>query len=132
MVRGVDDATRLGVAQMAAGDVLADWVGQGGSAEDVQVWLDATSEVCIWVNGGGTTPSAWGDAPAELAVSVADHLHAELVDAAQLVLPLCPVHGCGLHPALVQERATWCCSVGEHSVGVLGSLASGDGKPPHE
>ena len=57
---------------------------------------------------------------------MADHLHAELMEMAHRVVLLCPVHGCGLHPALREDGAVWRCAVGAHVVGVLGSLPVAD------
>ena len=121
----MDDATRLDAAQTAAADLLADWHRHGGPAAEVRVWLDDVGQVCIWVNGGGHTPSAWGAAPADLVVSVADYLHGELMDAARRVLPTCPAHGCGLHPSLSPSGPAWSCRAGAHVVGLLGSLPTG-------
>lgn len=121
-VRAVEKEPRLKVARTAVEAVLADWLRHGGPQQDVQVWVNADAEVCIWVDGGGTTPSAWGENPIELAASVAEHLHAELVDQAQIVLPLCPDHECGLHPMATDHGPAWRCAVGSHIVGQVGTL----------
>lgn len=125
-VRAVEKEPRLEVARTAVRAVLADWLRHGGPQHEVQVWLNADGEVCIWVDGGGTTPSAWGDTPVELAVSVAEHLHAELLEQAHLVLPLCPEHECGLHPTATDHGPAWRCAVGSHIVGHVGTLPRPD------
>ncbi len=43
----------------------------------------------------------------ELAVSVANHLHGELMEAAHRVLPTCPAHDCGLHISLTTTGPAW-------------------------
>jgi hypothetical protein len=118
----VHPASRLEQAQQAVASVAADWQRQGGAPQDVMVWLDGDAEVCIWVNGGGTIPSAWGDAH-ELVVSVADYLQAELCEAGARphAWPVCPEHGVGLHAALEGE-AVWWCRPGGHAIAAIGSL----------
>lgn len=125
-VRSVEKEPRLEVARTAVEAVLADWLRHGGQQYEVQVWLDADDEVCVWVDGGGTTPSAGGDTPVELAASVADHLHAELMEQAHRVLPLCPDHECGLHPTATDHGPAWRCAVGRHIVGHVGTLTRPD------
>ena len=126
-MRAVQDQTRLEIARTAVEQVLVDWRRHGGPRADVRLWLNADSEVCIWVNGGGTTPSAWGDTPSELATSVAEHLHAELMDHAHRVLPLCPDHRCGLHPTVTDHGPAWRCTAGNHTIGHVGNLPRSDG-----
>lgn len=120
----MDAAARLLVAQQAVALVLADWTQQGAAAPDVTLWLDAADDVCIWVNGGGTTPSAFGDDRDQLTLSVSDYLQAELmeVEAAHRVWPTCPLHGAGLHPRPSEIGPAWWCVPGAHAVAAIGSL----------
>ena len=120
----MDAASKLGLAQEAVALSLDDWAAQGGTEQDVTVWLNADSDVCIRVNGGGTIPSASGEDDEQLQASVADHLQSELMEAeaAYRVWPTCPTHGVGLHAQVVDARAGWWCRTGEHLVGHIGSL----------
>ena len=127
----MDAATKLAVVQEAVAQYLDDWAAQGGTAQDIDVWLNADSEVCIWVNGGGTIPSASGEDAERLKASVADYLQSELMEAevAYRILPTCPTHAVGLHAQVTDTRAGWWCRTGEHLVAHIGSLpATGEGR----
>lgn len=120
----MDAARTLALAQEAVALSLDDWAAQGGTEQDITVWLNADSDVCIWVNGGGTIPSAAGEDAEQLKASVADYLQSELMEAevAFRVWPTCPTHAVGLHAQVTDTRAGWWCRPGEHLVGRIGSL----------
>lgn len=124
----MDAASKLTTAGEAVALTLTDWASIGGSAQLVTVALDADDEVCILVNGGGTTPSATGTDADDLAVSVADYLQAELMEAevAFRVWPTCPAHGVGLHAQATDGGPGWWCRTGQHPVAALGSMPPAD------
>ena len=118
----MDDAQRLAVARAAAASVLDDWCRFGGPAVQVDVLL-VGEEVCVEVDGV-VTPSDPEQDAAALRTSTAAHVHAELVDAAARVLPVCAVHAVGLHVQAAGGRATWWCRAGDHPLGPVGALAA--------
>ena len=118
----MDDVQRLSVAREAAASVLDDWRRHGGPAVPVDVRL-VGEEVCVEVDGVVAPSDPEQDASA-LRTSTAAHVHEELVDAAARVLPVCVVHGVGLHVEAAGGRATWRCRVGAHPLGPVGGLAA--------
>jgi hypothetical protein len=119
----VDAAARLTTSREAVALVEKDWSRQGGSQQRVTVWLNADDEVCIWVNGGGTTPSADGGTRVDLVVSVADYLQTELMEVdSYRVWPLSDEHRVGLHARAQAAEGAWWCQAGQHVVATIGSL----------
>jgi hypothetical protein len=62
--------------------------------------------------------------PQESAREVADAMQTILADERHLVWPLCPTHGLGLHPRIVEARAQWHCVAEGHTAAAIGSLGA--------
>ena len=86
---------------------------------DGNVYIEQSGDI----NGGDELDDRHG--AVQLLVDVADAVQAYVSwGAGDEVWPVCPLHGFGLHPEVVNSSAQWICRPHNHTVARIGHLSS--------